>query len=346
MTMRALVDIVHPAHVHFYRHLISSLRSSGADVTVVARDKDVTVGLLRRFGIEHQTVGRHTGGRRVAQTAELARRDLELFRIARRTRPDIVLTRNPSGAQVARAVRTVGVFDTDDGRAAGIHWRAAAPFAHVITTPDCLKDDFGPRHRRYPGYKSLAYLHPNHFTPDPSIRDELGVGRHPYTVVRFVAMDASHDRHESGLSAAAKRALVDRLRVHGHVFITSEAPLPPDLEALRFEVPPDRVHDALAFADLYVGDSQTMAAEAAILGTPSLRASSFTGRLDYLDELENRYGLVHSYLPSQVDELLADVDGILRSGAVDDWEERRQVMLSDKVDVSAWYLGLVQELTA
>jgi predicted glycosyltransferase len=34
--------------------------------------------------------------------------------------------------------------------------------------------------------------------------------------------------------------------------------------------------------DLYIGDSQTMAAEAAVLGIPSIRFNSFVGKLVYL----------------------------------------------------------------
>ena len=36
-------------------------------------------------------------------------------------------------------------------------------------------------------------------------------------------------------------------------------------------IDPSDMHHALAFASLYIGDTQTMAAEAAVLGTPSIR---------------------------------------------------------------------------
>lgn len=47
----------------------------------------------------------------------------------------------------------------------------------------------------------------------------------------------------------------------------------------------------MAFASLYIGDSQTMAAEAGILGVPFVRFNDFVGRIGYLRELEDKYEL-------------------------------------------------------
>ena len=129
--MRVMIDVVHPAHVHFYRNLWSELVARGDEVLVVSRDKDVTLALLDHFGIEHVPVGR--AGRRsiVGHGLELAHRDLALIRLGRRFRPDIVLTRNPAGVRAARILRVPGVFDTEPGTAARLHWRAKVDIQHL-----------------------------------------------------------------------------------------------------------------------------------------------------------------------------------------------------------------------
>lgn len=344
--MKVLVDIVHPAHVHFYRPLITELEASGDDVRVVSRAKDVTNDLLEHWSIPHTSIGTAGAKSRAAMATELIQRDRALLNIARDFRPDLILTRSPAGVQMSRLVRAIGVFDTDDGRAAGIHYRAAAPFAHVITTPWVLGEDLGKRQRTYRGYKATAYLHPNRFTPDPGIRAELGVAENErYFIVRFSAMTASHDKHESGLSASTKRRVIDELRSRGRVFVSDEGSLPDDLAELALPIPPTRFHDALAFADMAVGDSQTVAAEAGLLGTPAVRASSFTGRLGYLNQLESAYGLVRSFRPDEDDAFVETVTSIAddpTAGAT--WTERQTAMLDDTVDVTAWYLDLVHEL--
>jgi predicted glycosyltransferase len=342
--MRIVFDIVHPAHVHFFRHMITTLHARGHTTAIVARDKDVTSDLLDSLGFEYSTVGQSGRKGKPAQLAELIRRDLALTRFARHFRADLIVTRNPAGVHAARLSGAIGIFDTDDGSAAGLHFAAARPFAHVLTSPDCLPEDWGPRHVRYPGYKQSAYLHPDHFKPDRHVLHELGVGSgERYFVVRFVAMQASHDSGEAGLTGLAKRTIIERLLQHGKVFLSCEAGVPQEWRHISFALPADRMHHALAFADLVVGDSQTMTAEAAVLGTPSLRSSTFVGRLAYLEELEQRYGLTRGFQPAQTDALLAYLDDHLAEPNL-----RARVaaaharLLADKVNVADWYSDLIE----
>jgi predicted glycosyltransferase len=275
---------------------------------------------------------------------ELLRRDLVLARVARAFGANMIVTRNPAGAQAGRLLGIPSIFDTDDGKAAGVHFWSAAPFAHVITTPDCSDEDYGHRHVKYPGYKQTAYLYPSHFTPDRSVLDELGVKvGERYFIVRFVAMGASHDVGEGGLPVAAKLALIDKLRGRGRVFVSSEGALPDELAPLRFSLPPDRLHDALAFADLLVGDSQTMAAEAAVLGTPSLRVSSWTGRLAYLSELERRYGLTFAYTPDRAGDLMTHLERWLEQPSLrESLAGNHRQLLADKVDMAEWFVKFLE----
>lgn len=64
------------------------------------------------------------------------------------------------------------------------------------------------------------------------------------------------------------------------------------------------IHHAMAFAKMYIGDSQTMAAEAAVLGTPSIRFNDFVGEIGYLEELENTYQLTFGIMTSDRENLL------------------------------------------
>jgi predicted glycosyltransferase len=342
--MNVLFDIAHPAHVHFFKHMLRGLQARGHKTRIVARDKDVTTALLDRLGFEYDTVGRSSKKSLFGMASELVRRDLVLARVARAFAADVIVTRNPAGAQAGRLLGIPAVFDTDDGKAAGIHFWSAAPFAHVITTPDCTDEDYGHRHVKYPGYKQTAYLHPNHYTPDRSVLQALGVSEgERYFIVRFVAMVASHDLGEGGLPAEAKRALIDKLLLRGRVFVSSEGALPDDLKALKFPLSPDRLHDALAFADMLVGDSQTVAAEAAVLGTPSLRVSSWTGRLAYLTELEQRYGLTFAYRPENASELMNHVDRWLAAASLrQSLAGNHARLLAEKVDVADWFVNFLE----
>lgn len=348
--MRVLFDVVHPAHVHLYRHLQAELLAEGHEALVVARDKEVTLALLDAYGIPYVWTGRAGAKSTPARAAELAWRDVVLTRHGLRFRPDVVCTRNPAGVHAGRLVGAWTVYDSVDGRAAGIHFRLGAPLAHVVTSPSWLEEDYGPSHRRYRGPKELAYLHPDRFRPDPGVRAELGVAESdPLFVVRFVANDAVHDAHTVGLADAERGALVERLRRVGHVVISSEDALPRSLEPLRFRLGPARLHDVLAAADLFVGDSGSMAAEAGVLGTPALRLSSWVGPVrGYLGRMEQEYGLVRCFTPASragfdaaLDEVLADL-GAAKAAA----RASAARLVADCDDVTSWYRALLDELVA
>ncbi len=342
--MRVLFDIVHPAHVHFFKHIIWGLQKKRHQTAVIAREKDVTLKLLDLYGFEYQTIGFSGAKNRFRQFQELVLRDFAILRLALKFKPDVILTRNPAGVQVARLIGATGIFDTDDGLAAGIHFKAAAPFAHVITTPDSLPENYGKKHVKYPGYKQTAYLHPNHFSPDPAVLEMLGVKPgEPFFIVRFVDMVATHDVNESGLSLEAKSTIINKLKSHGSVFISSEGPLPEQWSDMRFAIPPHLMHDAMAFAKMIVGDSQTMAAEAAVMGTPSLRVSTFSGRLGYLNELEGRYGITISFHPKDVEQLFQKLDELL--GVPEKLFEMKAVhhqIIADKCDVAQWFIDCLE----
>lgn len=345
--MRVMLDVVHPAHVHFYRHLRRELLDDGHEVKVVSRDKEVTLELLDRLGIEHTSTGVARTGTLFSSGRELLQRVLALRKEIRSFRPDILLTRNPSGILAAKQAGVLGVFDTDDGSDVRIHFWAARPFADIITTPAILKEDYGRRHRRYKGFKALAYLHPNRFQADPNVRAELGIGpEEPLFLVRFSAYTASHDKGSEGLGESAKTDLVKLLASRGRVVLSDEGTPSEELAPFLWKGSPDRLHHLLATADLCVGDSATVAAESAILGTPAVRISAPSMHREYLHVLQHDYDLIRTFKHGEEREFLAQVEealsdlASLRSRA----KENRARLLSENVDVTSWYRDLVYEL--
>ena len=141
---------------------------------------------------------------------------------------------------------------------------------------------------------NATYLHPKYFQPDANILDLAGLNKNDsYFIIRIVSLTAGHDiegKHK-GINIDLLRRIIDTLRRHGKVFITSEGELPTDLAIYQINIPNNRIHDFMAYANLFIGDSQTMCAEAGILGTPFIRYNDFVGKIEYLSELENVYNL-------------------------------------------------------
>lgn len=309
---------------------------------LVGRPKDVTAELLRASGREHLIIPRTGIGKR-SHAVELLARVAAFRDVLLRTGAPAVLTRNPSGAIAARSLARPSVFDTDDGPAVGWHYRLGALPAEVITTYADDPYSHGPKERRYAGFKALAYLHPDRFRPDPDVRADLGIAPGPLFVVRFSAHSSSHDRRIRGLPEAARTHVIRLLATHGTVVVSSEGEH--RVASPGVTVPPNRFLDVLAGADLCVGDSQSVAAEAAMLGVPALRLSDFTGRSAYLSVLERKYGLIRNFLPGEEGRLFSAIRTHLpeldarREAA----RAERARLLADGSDVAAWHAsGLVR----
>jgi predicted glycosyltransferase len=319
-----------------FKHAIEDLERQGHETLVTAREKDVTTRLLSAYGIDHEVLSEKRDSA-IGLPAEWLARGVRLVRSIRAFGPDVVLSHfNPVAAQAARLTGTPSIIFTDDEVATRTLRRVTTPFARSICTPSSFELDLGSKHRRYDGLHELAYLHPDRFDPDPDRLRSHGVPvEDPYYVLRFVSWSAHHDVGESGFSREGKRRLVAALAQRGEVYVSSEEPLPDAFEARAVPVPPEAIHDLLYHADCYAGDSQTMAIEAGILGTPAVRSNSFVedGEMGHLNLLEDRYGLVNSIADERaaidrIEELADDP----RTDEI--WSERREELLDDSVDVT------------
>lgn len=343
-SLRVLVDVTHPAHVHLFRHAVDALEARGHDVHVAAREKDVTTDLLDAHGHEYAVCSATRSGP-LALPREWAWRELTLYRYARRVDPDIVLSHlNPAAAHAAAAVGAESVVFHDTEIADAVE-RYTLPFVDTVCTPLEFSRDLPGRHVRYAGFHELAYLHPARFDPDPDALREAGVDPgSPYSVVRLVSMDAHHDTGADGFPRPAVRRLVDGLADHGAVYLSTEGALPAEFADHALPVDSHELLDLLAFADCYVGDSGTVATEAGVLGTPAVRYDPLDADLGNFDALAD-YGLVDSTTDpaAAVDralELAGDPD------AGERWARRRRDLLADKVDVTAFAVALTEEVGA
>jgi len=331
--MRVLIDILHPAHVHFFRNFYAEMEGRGHQVCITARDKDRSVELLRAFDLPYQQISRQRSGG-VGLAVEMAQRTPRLMKVMRSFKPDVMTGIMGPSIALAGALRRVPAVVFYDTEFAVQTNRLVYPLAHSVCTPDCYQGKVRGRHLQYAGYHELAYLHPNRFKPDPAVLADFGVSPdEPYSIVRFVSWQAVHDRQERGLSAKQKRHLVEVLQRRGRVLISSEAPLTPDLADLAVRGPVEQIHHLIAHARLVVGESATMSSEAAVLGVPAVFIAT-TGR-GYTDDEERRYGLVRHFTEDQYDMALSAIEELLARPALAS-REARQRLIDEKIDVTGW----------
>jgi predicted glycosyltransferase len=342
--MRILIDILHPAHVHFFRNFHDEMAGRGHDLYITARDKDRSLELLCDFGLPYQQISaQHQRG---GLAVEMVQRTRRLLTVIRTFRPDVMTgIMGPSIAVAGRLRRVPAVVFYDTEFAIQTNW-FVYPLAHSVCTPDCYRGRVRGRHVQYAGYHELAYLHPNRFQADPGRLSAFGVSpEEPYSVVRFVSWQAMHDRHERGLTSAQKRNLIDVLQARGgRVLISSEAPLPADLAGLEVKGPVAQIHHLLAYAQLFVGESATMSSEAAVLGVPAVFIAT-TGR-GYTDDEEERYGLVRHFTDDQFEQAVAAIEELASESPRAFGQAARERLLAEKIDVTGWMVDYFESTFA
>ena len=160
--MRILIDINHPAHVHFFRNAIHKWQSQGHKLLVVGRNKDVTLELLDHYGIDY-TLGSRQGSGLFGLANELIVRTAKLISLSKVFKPDILLSVASPAAAWTAAVLHKPHLAFDDTEAARLGKLLYLPLTHRVYTPAPFETELGQRQVRYEGYHELAYLHPNYF---------------------------------------------------------------------------------------------------------------------------------------------------------------------------------------
>ena len=340
--MKILVDINHPAHVHYFRNFAKIMIGEGHDVAFVSRNKDMAHRLLNLYGIPYIDRGKGRDGK-IGKFLYLLYADLKLLQISRAFEPDLYLNfLHPYPSQVARLLGKVSLVFSDSEHAR-LHHKLTVPFATKIYTPSCYSIDLGKKQVRFKGYMELAYLHPKYYTPNPDILQVLGVQQNEkYVIVRFVSWAAAHDFGHTGMSLENKRKAVQLMTQHARVFISSEGELPEDLEQFRINIPFHRIHDAIYYSSLLFGESATMASEAAVLGTPSIFINN--AGLGYTDEQERKYGIVFNFTENQEDQQSAieTAVAILKNNITNNrYKEIRESLISECIDTTQFMVDEV-----
>lgn len=343
--MRLLIDINHPAHVHLFRNLIAELKSRGHKVTVTVKNIRSARELLDKYGIQYIDLGAKSE-KFTGKLINQLKYDWRLKKIAKQNKIDIAIGTSVTIAHVSKLTGITSiVFDDDDSAVQPLMRYLGHPFADFLISPNVLAYERKKKnHLTYAGYHELAYLHPDRFTPDPSVLKDAGLNEgEAFFILRFNAFKAHHDIGVKGLSAENKHRLVQLLSKSGKVFITAEQELEPEFEQYRLKISADKVHSFICYATLLVGDSQTMTSEAAVLGTPSIRSNSFVGRISYLEEQEHKYGLTFGFLPDQTENMFRKISELLAINDLkSEWQKKRMKMLADKIDVTAFLIWLFE----
>lgn len=346
MINKIIIYLGHPAHFHLLKNVITKLISNHIEVLTLIKTKDVLEELLRESDIPYNNI--LPKGRRNSKFGifwGMIKRDFKLFLTVRKFKPDLLVGTSVENSHMTKIFGIPSInLNEDDSSVVPLYAFLSYPWATEILTPDsCDNGKWNEKSTKYNGYHELAYLHPDDFKPHYKIASRYLSIHEDFVLLRFSSLNAHHDYGIRGIDDDLTYKIVEAIKPFCNIYISSEKKLDGRFERYRISISPSDLHHVLAFAKLLICDSQTMAAEAGVLGTPFIRYNDFVGKIGYLNELEEKYKLGYGFNPPNEVDLLSKIKTLLSNKNLNTiFNKRRVEMLNDKINVNKflfWYLS-------
>jgi|SRR6185436_8014350 len=345
--MRYLVYLGHPAHFHLFKNAIKILKEKGHEIEILIKKKDVLEDLIKTTGWSYKNINpQGRSDNKLAIAYALLKRDIQFLKICLGFKPHLMIG---TSAEISHIGKLLGIYsivvNEDDAEIVPLFAKLAYPLADKILAPACCRvGKWTKKKISYNGYHELAYLHPKYFKADENVGRFLKKEKEKYFIIRFAKLGAHHDKGRTGITTEIATEIIRRLSPHGNVYISSERDLESQFEKYRIPLKPGDMHSVLYYADMYIGDSQTMAAEAAVSGTPSVRFNDFAGQLSYLEELEHTYHLTFGIKTSDKEKFYHKIDELLHmENLKQEWKKRQAIMHSQTIDLTSLVVELMEK---
>jgi uncharacterized protein len=347
--MNYLFFIVHPSKFHVFKNTFYLLKNKGHNVDICITKKDVLEDLFINENLPYFNIfpeGRKISWlpKKIGAAINLMKTIIRLQKYIKQKKYnyDLFITDDLLVVN-GRLCKIPSLLFQDDDITAVPESSLLMFFAKYIISPACSQmGKYNYKKIPFWGFKELGSLHPNHFKPDYEIIRKFNPDRQDYFVLRLVMLKSVHDTGKKGLNDVDVHRIINLLESYGRVFISSERKLPESLEKYRIKIKANDMPHVLYYAKFLISDSQTMSAEAGVLGTPYIRYNDFVGKISYLEELESNYKLGIGIPTNEKDRLFMTISELVSIKNLKEiYNIRRKQMMSEKIDLTAFLVWLL-----
>lgn len=266
--MKILIDINHPAHVHYFRNFIKIMENKEHSFKVINRDSPMINKLLDYYNIDH--IVRNPRPKQkgtAASLLNLAKMIFACFKESLSFKPDMYLGFASSACAVTSAIFGKPCILLDDTEHNAMNHKIYTKFCSCVLTPFYFKKSLGKKQICFKAFVEQLYLHSSVYTPQTDVLKELGIKKNEYVLVRYISYDAHHDLVAQPLDDRNKRNIVESLSKNFRVLVSHESS-PNPYKEFALKIRPEQMHDVEANAKFMITEGATMASEAFVLGVP------------------------------------------------------------------------------
>ena len=289
--MKILIDINHPAHVHYFRNFIKLMEVKEHEFFVINRDSKMINQLLDYYGIEHTIRNKRPKKKgTMASMLNLIRMTLWCIRYSLRFHPDMYIGFASSACAITSKLFRKPCILMDDTEHNAMNHKIYMPVCSAVLTPFYFYKNLqketktkGNKQIRFNAYVEQLYLHSAYYNKSRQVLQELGVYPSEYVIVRYIAYDAHHDMAAHPMSEETKKQIVTDLAKHFRVLLSLENNANDSFyDEYVLRISPEKMHDLEAHARFMVTEGATMASESFVHGIPYLYINPLRcGNIDY-----------------------------------------------------------------
>lgn len=336
--------LAHPSQYYVFRNIIKTLQSRHR-IFVFIKSKDILELLLTTDNIGYINIfpeEKKPGYAGLIKSVII--RNKRLIKQFKEKRIDILISAASDSSQASFLYNIPSIIlNDDDYTVIKNSYYFGWPFSTIIFAPSSCNMGYFRKSKTifYEGFQKSNYLHPKYFKPNEHIIEKYGLTKDKFFIIRTVKLNAHHDKKIRGLNCEIVERLIKMLSPYGRILLSSEKQIPSEFSSYILNINPLDIHHLIFYSRLLIGDSQSMAHEAALLGTPSIRFNDFIGRIGVLNELEEKYNLTYAISPDNPDLLFNKVQDLL-SASRNDYRIRAEKLMKEKIDLTQMLLWFIE----
>ncbi|MFH0876263.1 MAG: DUF354 domain-containing protein [archaeon] len=264
--MRILVDMVHPADVNFYKKALYSLKKDGHEILITVLDRGRLIDFVREEYPDFIIfpLGKHMSGK-FGKILGIIEREWAFYRFFMWHRFERVTSFGFYPAIAASFFKIKSITFHDDFEYK-LNFKLCKMFATKFVIPDSIPV-FGKNIVKYHGFKELSYLY--NFKPKKAVLKEYGVKENKYIFVRDIAKISLNykDMEEADFSEVFKMLKKKKIDI---LYFPEDASKAAKYAKYvkELKAPIKDFHSLLYYAAFCLSSGDTVAREAALLGTP------------------------------------------------------------------------------
>ncbi len=320
-------DLGHPAHYLAFRNVLSESENIGFKPFVFIQEKGRLKESLIEDGIRFFI--RKNKGTTFSRISLLPKDIIQIIRIMKQKKIEANFGKcSIVGSWAAKILnkRSIVIDDTDTANGQIFLFRRVAT---EIWTPQAYYKNLGQKHKKFNGIFQLAYLDPSVFKPDYSIPKSLGLTERGKPIfIRIIDYQAAHDWKYKDTREDFNDIIKELDRNYEIILSVETKNYPRKWEKYIKKFKPSDYHHILAFSKLYIGAGASTAAEAAVLGVPSIYTNHI--KPGFIKLLEEKYKIIKSINRKSLNLLMIEKLLTLESNK---WIDIKNRLLSDFINV-------------